>query len=431
MLRRVAPVLRIPASVQRLAAWGARLRGPVAHDTRTPSAYAPLVMVFDAKAACRVLSDRGAFGVQEYERKMRAVIGPFLLGLDYDDPGYRAQMALWQAVLGPGEADAVRRYAHEAAQTTSPLDPADGSLDVVRWTGRTLERFVADYFGVPTIPSPNGDHGSTLLQLLQRTSSYVFNVDLLTGHLAARAKESGKILEGHFLAVLQDKLKAGARPGGDVVDRLLAEPDGARDLRRLSTVLAGTLSGLFVPTSTQFVHVVDYLLDLPRRDLEGLRAAASERAGLSAEERTHRRDLVARYVLEAARFDPFPMGLIRFCPEGATLEAGNGRTAVVPRGATVVAMMNAVALDPRIAPQPGAFLLGRPDGHYLLFGAGQHRCLGASPHWPVAIALMTEMATELFRLPGLRRAAGRRGTLTTRDSWPDALELAYDARGPS
>ena len=75
---------------------------------RIPKRFPPLFLVFDAQAARRVLSDREFFDVELYDAKMRKAIGRFFLGLDYDDPEYKAQLALWHDIARGAHAAAGR-----------------------------------------------------------------------------------------------------------------------------------------------------------------------------------------------------------------------------------------------------------------------------------------------------------------------------------
>ncbi len=446
-VRRTAPVLRIPAPVQRAFVIGyvalARVqrvfsrppRGAhVLPPPRVPRTCDPLVLAFNARASRQVLTDRHQFSVRNYDWKMSDILGRFFLGLDYDDAEYKAQAALWRDIADGRDAGLVYALANRAAKDT-PLDHGSvGCVDVVDWTGRTLERFVQSYFGVPTLNPPDpGERrrGSALLDLFQRVSSYIFNLEQLTGHLYEDAKDAGGEVKKHLTDLVAHKLSSRGPEAGDVVDRLLDQGSASQPERdRIVALLGGTLSGLFVPTSSQFVRVVDFLLDLPLHELSTFRAIAFQRAGQVTSPEDHLTNLAARYVLESARFDPFPMALIRHCANGAELFAGSGKAKAIPAGASVVAVMNSVAFDPLLAKQPAAFLTGRPPAHSLVFGAGQHECIGASHSWPIATALMTAMALRLFALPGLRRAPGRRGTLRYRDSWPASFELRYDHEAP-
>jgi cytochrome P450 len=390
-----------------------------------PESYPVIVLALDAAAASRVLSDNRTFTVDNYASKMGEVIGPFFLGLDYEDPRYLRQVGMLHDIVRPDDPDRLFRCARDAARAQMIPSSAGGEVDVVDWTARTLDRFVESYFGVPAIPAQGGDGSSGMLNLNQHTASYIFGLDFLVTHLRQRANEAGQRIDQHLAALIERKLASRDHAGETIVDRLILGVTSSEDAEAARIVLAGTLSGLYVPTSNQFVRVVDYLIDLSPRDRDGFGAAVRDRANLPEALPAEDNDLVARHVHEAARFGPFPFGLIRHCPGGARLESGSGRTKAIPPGATVVALTAAAVLDPRLAPNPGGFLIGRPAEHYMLFGSGHHRCIGATPDWPVANALMTEMVTELFRLPGLRRAPGRRGSIRKKDSWPHSFVLEH------
>ncbi len=81
-------------------------------------------------------------------------------------------------------------------------------------------------------------------------------------------------------------------------------------------------------------------------------------------------DEIQGMVWEALRFQPpFPF-LVRYCPRATML----GDTPVAA-GATVIVSPLAAMFDPERVDRPEEFSPRRPASAYLLFGAGQHRCL--------------------------------------------------------
>jgi cytochrome P450 len=79
---------------------------------------------------------------------------------------------------------------------------------------------------------------------------------------------------------------------------------------------------------------------------------------------------IGPFVWEALRFQPpFPF-LVRYCPRATML----GDTPVAA-GATVIVSPLAAMFDPTRVDRPEEFSRLRPASSYLLFGAGQHRCL--------------------------------------------------------
>ena len=67
----------------------------------------------------------------------------------------------------------------------------------------------------------------------------------------------------------------------------------------------------------------------------------------------------------------------------------------------------AISLDSDAIDAPREFRPGRGDDAYLLFGHGQHRCMGSG----IGRIVMTEMAMAPFSLRGLARAPGKPGTI--------------------
>ncbi len=422
LLQRVVPVLVLSVGFQRVARklfeWWRRVE-PL---ERPPGA--PLVLVFDGTAVCRVLADHKRFDVTEYERKMHTTFGDFLLGLDFDAKNYQEQIRLLRAAMAPEDRERMREVARAAAQAaiTDAVGNGNGSgsrIDVVTTTERTLSRFVDEYFGIPPVPAgrPN------LTALNQATASYVFSPDVLSGHLKGPAKRAGEEIRTHLMSVIARARNGGGPSKQDTIaDRLVQT--GASD-QLVCTILGGTISGLFVPTTSQFLAVVDRLLDLPSREIDAIHALAKQHVTKPRAAPELDDERLMHYVLEAARFTPFPFGLVRHVSKGQELELGRGGSKAVPADATVVAVTQSAVYDSRLVPDAGAFLIGRPETEQLVFGTGHHHCVGGSRQRPVAQILMTEMAAVLFAVPGLARAPGARGTIRSRDGWPASFELVH------
>jgi cytochrome P450 len=122
---------------------------------------------------------------------------------------------------------------------------------------------------------------------------------------------------------------------------------------------------------------------------------------------------VRAYVIEAARFFPFPFEIIRYAEREAKIA---GRR-ILP-GTLVRLVIGSAALDPRAVPQPERFVPGRPDSEYMLFGHDVHLCMGKD----IAEVLLTEMAIALFSPANLRRASGPRGYIRY---LPDKKAIPY------
>jgi cytochrome P450 len=78
--------------------------------------------------------------------------------------------------------------------------------------------------------------------------------------------------------------------------------------------------------------------------------------------------------------------------------------------------------DPDAFTDPGAFRIDRDSPPYLYFGHGMHTCYGLR----INMVQLPEIATALFRLDGLRRAAGSAGRLVYDGPFPDRLVVTFD-----
>jgi len=377
-----------------------------------------------------VLARSAEFSVKASGERMEETIGAFFLGMD---PGarYAAESAAMREALdvpdprpeavrpAPGArsvarlAAARRDIARLCQEAVKRALLEKGEVDVVADLADVVPlRFARAYFGVPE-PA----EGDRLLGWLRAASSYVFGVDVDDKRGPARA--GGQALQRHVLDVVasreQDLLHG--KTADDVLGRMLAArgPEGLPSNDVIVRCLIGTLSGAIIPAGWLFIEAVERLLRLPRRERERLHRHA----------RCGDRMAVRAYVLEAARFFPFPPVLLRRCEHAARL---GGRA--LEAGTTAVLALSAAALDPRVVPQPWRFRPGRDESKLLLFGHATHLCQGKE----IGEALLTEMALALFARPGLRRARGFRGRLdyAPRSGIPDGpypKHLVLEANG--
>ncbi len=98
---------------------------------------------------------------------------------------------------------------------------------------------------------------------------------------------------------------------------------------------------------------------------------------------------------------------------------GGRQERTIPADTTVFVGLGTAMMDASVIDSPSAFRLDRPDEHYLHFGAGVHQCLGRH----MAVALVTEMAAALLRMPHLRRADGFDGRLRSVGPFPTTFIL--------
>lgn len=117
-------------------------------------------------------------------------------------------------------------------------------------------------------------------------------------------------------------------------------------------------------------------------------------------------DLLWRCLREALRFRHINPGPWRICPGGYTFGAGGPRPIKIPRNSKVFAVIQSAMFDPRRVERPHVFDPDRRDEDYMVFGVGQHWCLGAY----IATAQLTQTFKPLLtinRLHAVRNPAVR------------------------
>jgi len=368
----------------------------------------------------QVLARPDDFAVSVTGQRMRQSIGPFFLGMDpgaapagEEAPSYEHDSRAMRAALDvPVRMSAGRQLDGEAWRRLGDVAgiarrlsehcvrraiERKGEVDVVTDVADQVPlAFARIFFG---IAEPEGGEG--LLTWLRAASSYVFGTDVEDKQAAAVS--GGRAAAEHVLSEVRARKKArgaGVPSEGHVLDRLI--DGGAKFDETIARLLVGTLSGTIIPTGWIFIEAVDRLMRLPRGRLDELMRCAQDGD----------RDRVRAYVLEAARFFPFPPVLLR----RATRSTKIGDRPV-EAGTPIVLVLIAASVDRRQIRQPFRFLPERPDEDSLLFGHGTHHCMGRA----IGETILTEMATALFSTPGLRRAPGARGCLEYRpdDGVPD------------
>jgi cytochrome P450 len=374
------------------------------------------VHVFRFDDVRSVLSRPDEFGVATFGERMQETIGPFFLGMD-DSTQYRVESGAFRDALDLSDArltDVQRAVSGLAANGVERALKLRGEVDVVRDLADEVPlAFASAFFG---IPEPQHD-GETLVGLFRAASSYVFGVDMESRRPAAR--EAGAKIAAHLRSVVAERsaqLDAGRPARSDVLGRMLAasrtNPAITEDV--IARCLAGSFSGTVIPTSWLFIEAVDRLLRLP----------SARRAQLGAHAQAGDTSKVRAFVLEAARFFPFPPVILRRARCDAWI---GGRR--VEAGTDIILEMSSAAVDPRSVPQAARFRPGRPEGERMLFGHDRHACMGQ----PIGEALLTAMAVALFSQRGLRRASGSRGFLqyeprdaTANGPYPKSLVLVAD-----
>jgi cytochrome P450/glutathione S-transferase len=370
-----------------------------------------LVLVTRHSQVLEVLARDSEFTIAEVNaRRMELVNGPFVLGMDRS-PQWERESDLLRRVVRPADAALVQGLVAGYAQELIDAVRAQGRIDVVGGLARLVEvRLVASYFGVP------GPNEPTMLHWMRTLFDFAFLSDRPS--LQRSAEQSGIELRRHLEALVAERKATGANGGGgadDVLGRLLAlqEQEPWLDDDAVCRNMGGMVVGAVETTSKALVNVLDELFRRPAA-LAGARDAALR----------HDRDEVARYVLEALRFNPHNPAVVRHSRTDTVLGSGTPYEAAVPGGRLVYAATLAAMFDPEGFENPASFRVDRPHDQYLHFGSGMHTCLG---RW-ISQTQLPEIIAALLRLPGLRPPRGRAGRIRYDGPFPDAwvLEFATD-----
>ncbi len=134
-------------------------------------------------------------------------------------------------------------------------------------------------------------------------------------------------------------------------------------------------------------------------------------------------ELLWRCLREALRFRHINPGPWRACPNGYSLGADSPKPYKIPAGKQVLAIIQSAMFDSRRIERPHVFDPYRRDEDYMIFGIGQHWCLGAY----IAKAQITQTFKPLLKLQGLK-AVSSKGARAKRfnDLFPLHLVVGFD-----
>jgi cytochrome P450 len=353
---------------------------------------------------CEVLQRSDVFSVAPYGEAMARINrGPsFLLGMD-DGPEYRRQLERLASAFHPDDDDGVRACVSLRASETLAAAAVVGRLDLVGGFGRLVPSLVlGEYFGVP------GPDPTSLMRWARAIFTDAF-VNVLGVPLLSRRAMRASL---EFRVYLDELIAAThvARDGGqrrdDVLGRLLVRQEGGdvhSDDAWIRDSLLWCVAGVIDNVNAAVCRVVDRWLDDPE-----LLAAATAAA------RDHDTSRLQSLVFETLRLHASVPVVIRRSVRAYTLGGARHQQTRIPADTTVFVGLGTAMTDPSVVERPGLFRLDRPAEHYLHFGAGIHHCLGRR----LAVALVTEMAAALLRMPHLRRTDGLDGRLLSVGPFP-------------
>ncbi|BCS35090.1 hypothetical protein TBR22_A43160 [Luteitalea sp. TBR-22] len=358
-----------------------------------------------------VLSRPGDFSVDPYGEAIARVTpeSDFLLG-QADGESYRRQLGWLRAAFPPDAVPQATAAAtrHAAAATAT----AGTSLDLLDGFARPVAALVCDeLFGLAL------GHADTTARWARDifTEGFVnvLRLPLLTRRARRSAGAFGAALDARIAAVHRER--QGGVSSDDGLGRLLAMQEagdaGLTDAR-IADLLLWTVAGTVDNVATATCRVVHEWLDRPA-------VLAQARAAVARADD----DEVWRLAREALRFGtPTPM-VVRRCRATCAIARGTSHEAHVPAGALVLVGVGAAMMDPDVLEAPAEFQPGRPAEHYLHFGVGMHRCLGAH----LASAIVAAMVSAVVSRAGLRRGSGLAGRLRMAGPFPKRFTVRFDA----
>ncbi len=390
------------------------------------------LLVFDVLRACKpvlafgrwvfvvrhadivdVLGRDKDFSVALYDVNMRSATVRFLLGKERS-PEYDSERSAIESALAPEDTERIQKIAADVAQELIGAANGPVGLNVADFAKRGLVRVVDRYFGIPPTP---GDE-IAFVRLFETSSYYLFSPSVVVPpELRVSGVRASRTIAEHIASLVSKRRASSKAEQDDVLGRLLALV-GSESLQNFDDddvvrTITGTASGTLVPTMRLWIDAVDRLMELPPAELAKLQRIALESLSGATEGDTDLRVSLDRqiwkYLREAARFKPFPGFLIRYCEHDTVVGAATSRGRTIKQGSMVISCMRSAAFDRRAVSRPYQFRADRPDDDYLLFGTGQHACLGASRERPIAQTIMVEFTKALFSQGCLRRAPGTRG----------------------
>jgi cytochrome P450 len=284
---------------------------------------------------------------------------------------------------------------------------AKGSLEIVRELCRVVPaRLVGSYFGTP------GPSEAEMIEWTSALFAFLFLDQADDPEVRKRALGASAALNAYLDGAIAERR---AKPTGhdDVLARCLALQaaglPGTSDLD-LRNDLVGLLIGAIPTTATATALIVDELLERPT---ELAAATAAAKAGDD--------ELLAKYVFEAARFNPMAPGIFRIANQDYTVAKGTFRSATIAAGTTVVASTQSAMLDARRIDDPDAFRLDRPAYEYMHWGYGLHTCFGQY----INQVQIPKIVKALLLRGALQRAPGESGRLKKDGPFAGSLTVVF------
>jgi cytochrome P450 len=352
-----------------------------------------------------VLQQGEAFSVSEYGRKMRALAGDFILGLD-DSPAYQRDVSILRLAAPGSDVPGLADLTASAAEQL--VSESQGRIDLVSLSSRVPARLSTHWFGTP------GPDEETLISWSLALFADIFLNLQGDADLHGAAELAAAQMRPHLDRVIAAR-KASGETRDDVLGRLLslqADPATAFSDEEIRTNFIGLIVG-FIPTVTSATTLAfDALLDRPDALEQACEAARADDL-----------EAVRACMWEAMRLAPMAPGVVRRAAVEYVVAADSHHATRIPAGTLTIVATQSAMLDGDVLDDPSEFRTDRPPESYLHFGAGLHECFGR-----VANAMqIPAIAASVLRQPGLRRAPGSEGKLERDAEYPTRLLVDFDA----
>ncbi|MCA0869408.1 cytochrome P450 [Seohaeicola saemankumensis] len=364
----------------------------------------PFVIVTRDDDVRSVLTRNSDFELGEFARS-RMLAGRFVLDTDWPR-SHAAQLSVLHTAIAETDSREIRTIAEKICQDA--LTKADVHVDVAALARGVSMAVVEQVHGLPGATEPDARLQGWLTELASA-------IILMPPPGLSERQSVEKAADGLVSYV---RTAIASHPPGqtdaDLLSRLLAGVDAsdAPDwldhdwVTRMACGMAIFGMATVVRTASD---AMDEILSQPEAVVEGAREAA-----LRAQTDP---DPLRRTIYEALRFRPMLPVLARYSPRATLIGTRDARRRIVKAGATVWAPPLAAMHDPRAFAKPGRFVPERDPAQSLVFGAGQHACLGQS----FADAALIGIVGTLLRHPSLHRLPGKVGRIRYRGAAAEQL----------
>jgi cytochrome P450 len=356
-----------------------------------------------------VLAQDRIFEVPWGAKVMELNGGPnFLLGMSADADYWRYQKQIMEAFRLADPPTIVAPQSRQFAEKI--IEGSAGRLDAVQDLITRVSTMLCEaYYGI----SIADDIKVAFAQWTLAMSTYIF-ADPTDKPNYRRVAIAGGERVRHVIDCAIAAAKAAPQAHDTVLKRLI-EMQRRGDTGLTDAVIRAFLISMvigFIPTNTMAAgHMLEILLR--RRDF----MAPAQAAAHAGDD-----ELLKGCLFEAMRFRPLNPGPFRRCTADYTIAAGTWYGKRVRRGDNLLVSTQSAMFDERRVDNPSDFNPGRPPSHYMLFGYGLHRCIGAF----VAEAQITQTLKSLLLKNNLRQADGPEGQLRLLGPFPEHLVVEFD-----